>query len=102
LEAQKAARALFGGGEESESIPTTEIPAAELANGIDLISLLTRLGLAPTRSEGRRLIIQGGIYLQKEQVKEIDYIVTADDFDDQGYLLVRKGKKVYHRVKLNG
>lgn len=101
LEAQKAARALFGGGEDSESIPTTEIAHGEFAEGMDLISLLTKLGLAATRSEGRRLILQGGIYLQNETVKQFDYLVTESDFDDQGYLLVRKGKKIYHRVKLS-
>jgi len=100
--AQKAARALFGGGEDTESIPMTEIPASEFGQGMELITLLTKVGLAPSRSEARRLILQGGIYLQNEQVKQFDYMVTERDFDHQGYLLVRKGKKVYHRVKLSG
>ncbi|HHT37476.1 MAG TPA: tyrosine--tRNA ligase [Firmicutes bacterium] len=99
-EAQKAARALFGGTRDAESIPTTEIPLAEFGEGMDLISLLTRINLVNTRSEGRRLILQGGVYVADRQTKQIDYMVSQQDFDDEGHLLVRKGKKVYHRVKL--
>jgi len=101
LEAQKAAKALFGGGDDTESIPTTEMSPGEFSEGLDLISLLTKVGLATTRSEGRRLILQGGIYLQNQQIKQFDYVVTESDFDEHGYLLVRKGKKVYHRIKLS-
>lgn len=97
-EAQAAARALFGGGKESESIPTTDITLS--GDGIDLISLLTMVELVNTRSEGRRLILQGGIYLEDRQIKQHDYLVTQQDFDDKGFLLLRKGKKVYHRVRL--
>lgn len=67
---------------------------------MDLISLLTRINLVNTRSEGRRLILQGGVYVADRQTKQIDYMVSQQDFDDEGHLLVRKGKKVYHRVKL--
>jgi len=98
-EAQKAARALFGGNKDADSIPTSEISRAEFGSGMDLITILTRAGLASTRSEGRRLITQGGIYIQDRQIKEYDYMVTEADFDENGCLLLRKGKKVYHRVK---
>src|SRR5690606_36060254 len=99
-EAQAAAKALFGGGQDAESIPTTEISRSDFGEGVDLITLLTTVKLVSTRSEGRRLIQQGGIYLSDRQIKQHDYLVTQQEFDDEGYLIVRKGKKVYHRVKL--
>lgn len=99
-EAQAAAKALFGGGRDAESIPTTEISLSDFGEGVDLITLLTTVKLVSTRSEGRRLIQQGGIYLSDRQIKQHDYLVTQQEFDDEGYLIVRKGKKVYHRVKL--
>ncbi len=98
-EAQAAARALFAGGKDEGAIPTSEIPKNDVLAGMDLISLLQRIGLISTRSEGRRLIQQGGIYLNGEQVKEFDYPISEEDFQDDE-LMVRKGKKVYHRVQL--
>ncbi len=97
--AQNAAKALFTGKGESDAIPTTYIARTEFASGMDLISLLQRTELVNSRSEGRRLIQQGGIYLADIQVKQYDYLVTEADFVDDT-LLVRKGKKVYHQVQL--
>ena len=57
-EAQAAAKALFGGGRDAESIPTTEISLSDFGEGVDLITLLTTVKLVSTRSEGRRLIQQ--------------------------------------------
>ncbi|NLM25298.1 MAG: tyrosine--tRNA ligase [Firmicutes bacterium] len=98
-QAQEAARALFAGGGDSAAIPSTELPASEFEQGIDLITLLQKTKLVNSRSEGRRLIQQGGIYLADQQIKNFDYLVKESDFTD-GTLLVRKGKKVYHQVKL--
>lgn len=98
-QAQEAARALFAGGGDSDAIPSTELPASEFEQGIDLITLLQKTKLVNSRSEGRRLIQQGGIYLADQQIKNFDYLVKESDFTD-GTLLVRKGKKVYHQVKL--
>lgn len=101
LDAQKAARSLFTSDGKTGSIPSTTIASSEIEQGIDLISLLQKLKLINTRSEGRRLILQGGIYLANHQIKEYDYLVTVKDFDvDDHTLMVRKGKKVYHQVKL--
>ncbi len=100
-EAQAAAKALFAGGVDSGSIPTTELSQSELGDGIDLITLLHTVGLIQTRSEGRRLIQQGGIYLDGTQISEFDYVVTKKDFGDKAELLIRKGKKVFQRVELS-
>lgn len=97
--AQDAAQALFGGGGSSANMPTTELAAAELAAGIDIITLLANCGLIASKSEGRRLIADGGVYLNNERVSNIEQMVTSADFEDSKALL-RKGKKVYHQVVL--
>jgi len=94
--AQAAARALFTKGAELdlESVPCTNIPA-----GLMIIEVLEHMKLIPSRSEGRRLINQSGISLNGEKVTAHDQIVTEADFKD-GYILIQKGKKIYHRGKL--
>ncbi len=94
--AQTAAKALFGGGGDLENVPTTEISADQL-NGLDIMSLLSTCGLITSNSEGRRLIKDGGIYLNNERVSAFDQSITKADFA-QGYALLRKGKKVYHKA----
>jgi tyrosyl-tRNA synthetase len=100
IKAQQAARALFGnhGGDEG-SIPTTELPVGNLTSGMDILSLLLATGLISSKGEGRRLIQQGGIYLGEQRVEDFASIVTLAHFQDKK-LLLRKGKKVYHQVKL--
>jgi tyrosyl-tRNA synthetase len=95
--AQSAARALFGGGGDSESMPTTQFDKSVFEKGIDIISLLSRTGLISSNSDGRRLIQQGGIYMNDIQVTDQNMIVTSSELKDSRILL-RKGKKVYHQV----
>ena len=95
--AQAAAKALFGGSGEGGSIPTTELDKSMFDKGMDIISLLTQTDLIASNSEGRRLIQQGGVMLNGENVTDFNRVVTNDDFED-GKLMLRKGKKVYHRV----
>ncbi|MGI5838652.1 MAG: tyrosine--tRNA ligase [bacterium] len=97
--ARDAARALFGDAADSEHIPATDIDAARFTAGVDILTLLTETGLAASRGEGRRLIDQGGIYLGEKRVDNTDLIITSAAFVE-GKLLLRKGKKVYHQVKL--
>jgi len=99
LKAQNAAEALFGKGVSAADMPTTEITPDEIKNGINIIDLLVKTKLVPSKGEGRRLIQQGGIYVENERIKEFDFTVKADDFKDNE-LIIRKGKKVYHKVKL--
>jgi tyrosyl-tRNA synthetase len=96
-----AARSLFGwDGEESEDterIPTTTIPHDRLESGIRLIDLLVETGLAPSKSEARRLIRQGGVYIDGHPAGSEETVITHGDISSKG-LLLRIGKKRYHRV----
>lgn len=97
--AQAAAQALFAPqtGANAAELPGTELPAADLANGLDILALLSKCGLIKSNGEGRRLIADGGVYLNNERVAEHTRLISEADFTD-GRLLLRKGKKVYHQV----
>ena len=97
VKAQEAARALFSGGAEGGSIPTTEIPAAEFGDGIDILTLLTKTGLISSRSEGRRLIQQNGVKLNDEKVDSFDLKVDLS-YVKEGKIKLQKGKKIFHYV----
>jgi tyrosyl-tRNA synthetase len=98
--AQNAARALFENGGKSEDMPTTIYSADELDEGKDLITLLVETKLAPTRSEARRLIQQGGVSVNDEKVTDIARKFTTQALDADGILLIKKGKKGYHQIKI--
>ncbi len=96
-EAQAASRALFGGGDGNmEGVPTSEIPRAELEKGIPASQLFATATLASSRGEARRLIQQGGAYVNGNRVEEVDQMITTGDLSDRS-LLLRAGKKKYHR-----
>lgn len=97
--AQTAAKALFMGGAHGGSIPTTEMSQADFAEGMDILSLLQNTKLVPSRSEGRRLVTQGGVKLEGTPVTDPAALITADMFKD-GELMIQKGKKVFHKVIL--
>ncbi|MFN2227368.1 MAG: tyrosine--tRNA ligase [Anaerolineae bacterium] len=96
-EARQAARQLFGRGVVTEAVPSSEIDAAVLAEGVPAPELFQQVGLCRSRSEARRLIQQGGAYLNEEAVESVDTLITDANLDD-GALLLRAGKKRYHRV----
>ena len=103
-EAQKAldaSKALFVSGGNSENMPTTELSAADLdENGaVAVADLLVKTGLAPSKAEAKRLIKQGGISLDDQKVTAFDAVVTKDAFA-QGHVILKKGKKVFHKVTL--
>ena len=91
--AQDAARALFADGGKSKDMPTTVYKRTELDEGKDLITLLVETKLAASRSEGRRIILQGGVSVNDVKVTEIDRKFTSADLDGDGVLLIKKGKK---------
>ena len=99
VNAQEAARALFGGGADSENIPTTELTKAELCEEISVIDIMLKAGLIKSKSEGRRLIDQSGVAVNDVILDDIGTAVTEKDFED-GKLMIKKGKKTYHRIKL--
>ena len=96
--AMEAARALFTNNNASANAPTTEVELARLESGIAILEVLKETGLVPSSSEARRLISQGGISVNDIKVESIDFNVTADMLND-GVLMIKKGKKIYHQVK---
>ena len=98
-DALKAARALFSGGGDESSVPSTEMPSSAFEPGMNIIELLEKLELIGSRGEGRRLITQGGVSVNGEKVTDIDRMITSADFKDNA-LTVQKGKKSFHKVKL--
>lgn len=98
--AQDAARALFAGAGEGGSIPTTEMEKSSFENGVDIITLMQEAGLIPTRSEGRRLIQQGGVRINDIVESDPNRMVTLNDFNDNGELMLKKGKKGFHKIAL--
>ncbi len=97
--AQQAAEALFGGGAQAGSIPTTELTAADLAEENRLLALVARCGLCKSNGEARKTMQAGGLYIGEEKITDIDYRVTAQQLEGEG-LLIRKGKKAYHLFRL--
>ena len=97
--AQEASRALFGAGAQSADIPTTTYSKEAFAEGIDLITLLVDGKMATSRSDARRNIEQGGVAVNDVKVTDIARKFTQDDFNADGALLVKKGKKAYHLFK---
>jgi tyrosyl-tRNA synthetase len=97
-----AAKALFTvGGGDASSMPSTEITTEELGEGINIILLLEKAGIIESRSDGRRVIKDGGLKLNGEKVTDFELNVTSADFRG-GSLVLQKGKKVFHRVDLTG
>ncbi|MDR0425357.1 MAG: tyrosine--tRNA ligase, partial [Clostridiales Family XIII bacterium] len=97
--AQEAARALFADGGKLDDIPTTVIEAVRFAEGMGLASLLREIGLAKSNGEGLRAIEQGGIMIDGEKVTDKKFTVSTELFKD-GAILIKKGKKSFHRVQL--
>ena len=94
-----AAKSLFSGKADEGSIPFTEMNSSIFKEGIGILDLLKDLGLTKSNGEGRRLVEQGGISIDDVKVETIDKSVTLDDFKDNK-ILIRKGKKVYHQVRI--
>ncbi len=98
--AQNVAREIFANGGKSADMPTTVYEKEELDNGKDIITLLIDTKFAASRSEGRRLIQQGGIVVNEKKVTEIDKVFTTNDLDSDGALIIKKGKKGVHQIKV--
>jgi tyrosyl-tRNA synthetase len=106
-EADKAlagARAAFGGGGDRAAMPGVSLPLAAFEAGYPAVDLFVDAGLAPTKSEARRLIQQGGAFAagpdgEMRPIPDIAAVIGADSLDDAGELVLRAGKKRYCRVK---
>ncbi|MGN1126464.1 MAG: tyrosine--tRNA ligase [Ruminococcus sp.] len=97
--AQTTARAVFGAGATDENMPSTDITVAEINDGVQILDLLLKCGLISSKGEGRRLIQQNGIAVNDSKVSDMFMPITEDLFSDNE-LVIKKGKKVYHKVNL--
>jgi tyrosyl-tRNA synthetase len=94
-----ASRAAFseGGPKDLSAVPSVEMDSAGLEKGIGVVELFVRAGLCATKSDARRLVSQGGAYVGRKNVTDIDAVIRADAAED-GTILLRAGKKRYFRV----
>ena len=95
-----AAKNIFAKGGISGDIPTTTYAKAELEQGIDILTILVDTKLAKSRSEARTLVNQNSVSVNGEKVTAIDKTLTTADFNDEGVILIKKGKKLSIRLKL--
>ena len=99
LKAQQAAEALFAGGAMGGSVPTTTLTCEDLAAENRLMALVAKVGLCKSNGEARKTMQAGGLYLGDEKVTDVDFRVTPEMLEGEG-LLIRKGKKSYHKLVL--
>ena len=100
--AQDAAKALFVGGGDMSNVPSTALEAGALTDGaIGILDLMLACKLAPSKKEARRLIEQGGVELDGQKVTDVYTDVTAEQLSGDG-VMIKKGKKVFHRASLQG
>ena len=95
--AQEGAHALFGAGADTANMPTTQLADEDFTDGqIAVLDLLVKTGLASSKGEGRRLIQQGGLTVAEEKVTDINKTFPKADFE--AGLVIKKGKKVFHKA----
>lgn len=98
--AQEAARAIFSNKTNTDNMPSTTLTEADFADGeIGILDLMKKCGLIPSNGEGRRLIQQGGVSVDDEKVTDVYAKFAKSDFE-KGYVVIKKGKKVYHKAIL--
>ena len=99
--AQEAARALFGSKSDTNNMPSTELSADDFTDGaISILDLLKKCSLIPSNGEGRRLIQQGGVSVDDEKVADVYASIPVSAFE-KGYVIIKKGKKVFHKAVFN-
>ncbi len=97
--AQEAARALFAGGANTDNMPTTVLSAEDFVDGkITVIDVLVKTAIAKSKGEARRLIEQGGVSVDDEKVSGIDAAIDEVKLADGGFVILKKGKKVFHKI----
>lgn len=95
--AETAAKAVFAEGGDLKAMPTTVILKTRLASGVGLLEIFAEVGLTKSRGEARRMVQQGGVYVNDKRIEEVEAVLTPNDLTDEGILL-RAGKKKYHRL----
>lgn len=97
--AQTTSRALFGGNGDLDNMPETVLTAEDLTDGkIGLLTLLVKTGICGSNGDARRLVQQGGVSVDDEKVT--DPKVSYDESDLKNGIVIKKGKKVFHRVSM--
>lgn len=96
--AQEATKALFDGGAAKANVPQTVMDKTIFEAGINMLDLLVDTKLVPSKSEGRRNVQQGGVRINDVQEKDIARLLTMKDFNEDGEMMIRKGKKVHHMI----
>lgn len=94
IKARDAAEALFGNGGNIENMPTTKLEDVN----ISILDALVTTGIAPSKGQAKTLIAQGGVSLNDAKIEDISYRLSDIDFKE-GYAILRKGKKVYHKLE---
>ena len=95
--AQASARALFSGAGDIEHMPTTTLSGEDFTDGeIGILDLLLKGKMAPSRSEAKRLVMQGGVLIGDEKVESFSLTLPKEKFFGDG-VIVKKGKKIFHR-----
>ena len=98
--AKTASHALFAGGSDDSNMPTTELTIDQLTDGaIGIMDLMLACKLVPSKSEARRLIQQGGVFVNEEKVTDIGFQVTEAMLKEN--VKIRKGKKTFHKAIMN-
>lgn len=100
-EAEKAlegARAAFSGGGNKEAMPTANLSLSKLNEGIGVLDLFAEAGLASTKSDARRLVEQGGAFINEEKISEIKAIIGKEKLDKDKEMILRAGKKRFMRI----
>src|SRR5512136_2674333 len=112
LKARDASKSLFISASDSfmaeessvakvdDSIPTKVMERKEFIQGIPVFKLFEMTSLCSSGSEARRLIEQGGAYLDRKRIDKFDYVVTLAEFSEKNEILLRAGKKKFHRIRI--
>lgn len=95
--ANDAATAIFSGGGNTDNMPSAEIQAAKIDEGVNILDLMVEVGLVPSKGEGRRLIQQNGLSVNGEKATSVDMVID-NGFFSEGHMVLKKGKKTFLKV----
>ena len=95
IKARDAAEALFGSGSDTSNMPSTKLEDPNMS----ILDAIVLVGMAPSKGQAKQLIAQGGITLNDEKVEDVQYKLSDSDFNDEGYAILKKGKKVFHKLE---
>lgn len=97
--AQSAARAIFAGGGDHENMPSTSLAQTDFNDGkIGLLDIMVKAGLAASKGEARRLVVQGGVSVNDAKMTDPQQVYSSDEIKDG--MIIKKGKKVFHKITL--